>query len=416
MSNAINKCRICGNTELKLVLDLGIQALTGHFLKSIDQPVALEPLQLVKCIEDMSKDSCGLLQLKHSSDPYEMYGENYGYRSGLNQSMVDHLERTVDKLLERIDLKPDDLVVDIGSSDATLLKAYPQIGLTLVGIDPVAKTYSKYYPEHVQLIPNFFSSNAIHRCFPGKKAKLITSIAMFYDLERPLEFMNEIHDVLDDEGLWLFEQSYMPTMIHANSYDTVCHEHLLYYGLKQIKWLTDRAGLKIVDVEVNKVNGGSIAVMAAKSNSSYRENSDLVNDLLSTERNGGFSTLTPYVNFSECVQNHKREFCDAIGQLKREGSVYCGYGASTKGNVILQFCELTAKEIPFIAEVNERKFDCFTPGSNIPIISEENARAKNPEVFIVFPWHFKEAILKKEKLFLNNGGALLFPLPEVTLL
>ena len=242
---------------------------------------------------------------------------------------------------------------------------------------------------------------------------MITSIAMFYDLENPLNFMRQVCDLLAEDGVWVFEQSYMPTMLDANAYDTVCHEHLEYYRLKQIQWMAEQAGLKIVDVEFNKVNGGSFSVTAAKHSSPYDENPALVDRLLRDEGTRGFGTLKPYEEFSQGVYSHRDELCELIRQINARGETIVGYGASTKGNVVLQFCNLTEKDIPFIAEVNEDKFGRYTPGSHIPIIPEAEARAVNPEYLLVMPWHFREFIVEKERGYLESGGRLVFPLPSL---
>lgn len=406
------KCRICGNANLVSVLDLGKQYLTGLFPKTKTGFTSSGPLELVKC-HGQDNVCCGLLQLKHTYEPAKMYGENYGYRSGLNRSMVEHLYKKARKIEGLVRLSKGDLVVDIGSNDGTLLKAYPTDKYILVGIDPVGQKFGKYYPPHIQLISDFFSSKIIKKNFGRKKAKIITSIAMFYDLDSPMEFMRQIHEVLADDGVWVFEQSYMPTMLKINAYDTICHEHLEYYGFKQIKWMTDRIGFKIIDIELNEINGGSFSVAVAKSDSVFKENKKKIGKLLEEERRNGLDTLKPYEAFKKKVFKHRDTLLDFIEKVKSEGEVIFGYGASTKGNVILQFCKLTQKDIPFIAEVNKDKFGCLTPGSFIPIISEEEARAKKPDYFMVLPWHFRENIIGREKKFLQSSGRLIFPLPSI---
>ena len=255
-------CRICGNTRLEPVLDLGEQMLTGVFPRTRDQQVTTGPLRLVKCTGEES--CCGLLQLAHSYDLGEMYGENYGYRSGLNPSMVAHLERKVRRIEGLVALSEGDLVVDIGSNDATTLAAYGDRGLDLVGIDPTGAKFREHYPPYVDLIPDFFSAALVRARFGDRRAKVVTSFSMFYDLEAPLAFMREVHEILADDGLWVFEQSYMPLMLETNSYDTVCHEHLEFYALAQIQWMAQRVGFSIVDVEFNEVNGGSFSVSVRK--------------------------------------------------------------------------------------------------------------------------------------------------------
>lgn len=409
----IKKCRICGNSELIPILDLGFQALTGVFPKKKDEVITSGPLELVKCREDKTNNSCGLVQLRHFYNLKELYGDNYGYCSGLNKSMVGHLQSKVRKIEKIVDLNPKDLVIDIGSNDSTLLQAYSNKDLIFAGIDPTGKKFKECYPGYIHLIPEFFSAQCVRDAFAGKKAKVITSIAMYYDLESPMDFMRQIKEVLSDDGIWIFEQSYLPSMLEANAYDTVCHEHLEYYCLKQIKWMADKVGFKIIDVEINNINGGSFSVIATKDKSSWRIKNSITEKVLHDEGRRGLNELRPYKEFSRRVVNHRNKLTKFIEKVNSDGKKLLGYGASTKGNVILQFCNLTEKDIPFIAEVNKDKFQCYTPGTLIPIISEAEAKAMKPDYFMVLPWHFKENIIAKEKGYLNSGGKLFFPLPSL---
>jgi hypothetical protein len=406
MYKKIKACRICGNTHLVCVLDLGEQMLTGVFPREKDKSITVGPLRLVKCMGD---DACGLLQLEHSYDLGEMYGENYGYRSGLNTSMVRHLHGKVARILERIKLAQGDLVVDIGSNDSTTLQAYPATGPTLIGMDPTGVKFQKYYPSHIKLIPDFFSSASLKEYFPEKKAKVITSFSMFYDLEDPTAFMREIHEVLADDGIWVFEQSYMPTMLQTNSYDTVCHEHLEFYALRQIKWMTDRVGFRIVDVEMNDVNGGSFSITVAKSNGD-KSVSPAVQKILDTEIKLGLDTLAPYEAFAEAAAKSKRDLLQFIEKARAEGKKVAALGASTKGNVLLQYCGLTEKDIFSIGDVNSDKYGCYTPGSWIPIIPEDKLLAMAPDYLVVLPWHFRK-FFQENKKFANHR--LVFPLPRL---
>lgn len=404
----IEQCRICGNKELIQVLDLGEQMLTGVFPKQLDEKVTVGPLRLVKCHSESEQNHCGLLQLEHSYDLAEMYGKNYGYRSGLNKSMVEHLHGKVRKILSMTTLTKDDVVIDIGSNDSTTLQAYP-VGPTLVGIDPTGVKFHTYYPEHISLIPDFFSADLFKQRFPNQKAKVVTSFSMFYDLEDPMVFMQQVHDVLDNDGIWVFEQSYMPTMLAMNSYDTVCHEHLEYYALRQIKWMADKVGFKIIDVEFNDVNGGSFSVIVAKHNS-QRVSSTQVQKILDKEQVDGLNTLLPYQDFAQRVSVLKKELIDFINTQKAAGKTISVLGASTKGNVILQYCNLTSDQVDFVGEVNPEKYGCYTPGTWIPIIEEQALLAKNPDYLIVLPWHFRRFFEKQEKY---SQCKLLFPLPKL---
>ena len=411
----IEGCRICGNSQFDLILDLGEMALTGIFPKTKNQEVPSGPLTLVKCQENNFKNTCGLVQLKESYNPEIMYGQNYGYRSGLNNSMVKHLHNKVKNILNLITLGHDEIVVDIGSNDSTLLQAYSKKQKTLVGFDPTGEKFQNYYPDHISLIKEFFSAKAFKNKFGNKKAKIITSIAMFYDLERPVEFAREVYEILVDDGIWLLELSYLPLMLEMNSFDTICHEHLEYYGLKQIYWIMEKVGFKIIDIELNDINGGSFSVTVAKSSSSIPETPD-VEKLLHEEEVKGLDNNKPYDKFRNQVLAFKANIRQLLDKIHNENRSILGYGASTKGNVLLQFAGITGKDIPYIGEVNTDKFGSFTPGTKIPIISEDEVRKMRPDYFLVFPWHFKKFIIEKEKARLTKGVSFLFPLPSIEII
>jgi hypothetical protein len=265
-------------------------------------------------------------------------------------------------------------------------------------------------------IPEFFSYDILKNKLNNKKAKLITTISMFYDLPNPIKFVEDVYNILDKNGLWHLEQSYMPSMIRNFSYDTICHEHLEYYSLKSIKFILDKVGFKIIDIEFNDINGGSFALTVAKKNSAYIENKKIVEWLLEKEEILKYNELATHKNFyKECLKQ-KKLLVDLLKNLKDMKKKVLGYGASTKGNVILQFCNIDEKLIENIGEVNKYKFNKFTPGSNIKIISEKQMKSLKPDYLLVLPWHFKDFIVKKEKKFLTDGGRLIFPLPDIEII
>jgi hypothetical protein len=373
----IEKCRICGNEKLSPVLSLGEQFLTGVFPRGLHATLSKGPLELVACAATGDRETCGLVQLRQSYELGELYGENYGYRSSLNASMVRHLKSKVQQLLERHSLRPGDLVLDIGSNDGTLLSFYPEKNVTVVGIDPTGRKFASYYRKHIALIPDFFSADLFCKYFGSRKARIVTSISMFYDLESPLSFMQDVASILDEEGVWHFEMSYMPSMVRTMGYDTICH------------------------------------VTVARRSSSHAENSEQVENLLLEEEPMGLSTVTKQREFEKAVDTHKRDLLSLLHTLKAEKRTVLGYGASTKGNVLLQHCGISRDLLPAIAEVNEDKFGCFTPGTSIPIISEAEAHAMKPDYFFVLPWHFRSNIIEREQAFLKRGGKLIFPLPTI---
>jgi len=410
MLKEIKECRVCKNTYLSPVLSLGNQTLTGVFPKEKDEKVTAGPLTLVWCRQ------CGLLQLSVSYDLKEMYGDNYGYRSGLNRSMVKHLSEKINILENNISLNPGDVVLDIGSNDATSLKAYKTPNIQRVGIDPTGLKFKDYYTDDIQLLPDFFSAE-IYKKSISKNAKLITTIAMFYDLESPIDFAKDIESILADDGVWHFEQSYMPSMLRMNSYDTICHEHLEFYSLSVIKHILEEVGLKIIDIVVNSVNGGSFAVTACKKNNcTLRINNTIIDWMLTQEIRMGLDKLDTYKNFEERVFHHRSDLTRLVRGLVKDGKNILGYGASTKGNVLLQFCKFTDKDIIAIADINPDKYGSYTPGTGIPIVSEDDAKILMPDYYLVLPWHFKDEIIRRESKFLANGGKLIFPLPEIEII
>ena len=292
------------------------------------------------------------------------------------------------------------------------MKAYKTQGLTRIGIDPTGAKFASFYPADVALIPDFFSASAVAGKIPGK-AKVVTSIAMFYDLEDPIAFAREVAAVLAPDGIWHFEQSYMPSMLRLCSYDTICHEHVEYYSLAAVKRVLDAADMRIIDVQMNAINGGSFAVTAAHKNSSRKANRPVIEWLLEQEVGMGLDTPRPYRDFEERVYRHRQDLVRLLRGLREDGKRILGYGASTKGNVVLQFCGLGPDAIEAIAEVNSDKFGAYTPGTHIPIISEAEARAMRPDYFLVLPWHFKEGILNREHEYLASGGKMIFPFPEI---
>ena len=360
-------------------------------------------------------DSCKLLQLENSFDANTMYGANYGYLSSLNKAMLDHLQNKSKKLQKIADLKNEDIIIDIGSNDGSFLGFFEK-KYKLIGVDPTIKKLKNFYRKDIIQVDNFFKKKFIKK-FLTKDAKLITSISMFYDLESPLDFSLEVFDILHDDGIWHLEQSYMPMMLKHNSYDTICHEHLEYYSLTSIKNIFDKAGFKIIDLDFNVINGGSFAITVAKKKSKkHQEISKLVDWLLKKEEVYNYNHPKTFLNFFENVKKHKLVLRNLLLNLKDMKKKVLGYGASTKGNVILQYCNIDETLIPFIAEVNKYKFNKYTPGSKIKIISENDARSLSPDYFLVLPWHFKNFIINKEKKFLNKNGKLIFPLPDIEII
>jgi dTDP-4-amino-4,6-dideoxygalactose transaminase/2-polyprenyl-3-methyl-5-hydroxy-6-metoxy-1,4-benzoquinol methylase len=407
----IERCRVCGNTNLRQILDLGEQALTGRFVRPEEPDPTVGPLQLVLCHGAAGDEHCGLLQLAHTYELTEMYGESYGYRSALSGTMVQHLRQIAARAQAVARPAPGDAVLDIGCSDGTLLGFYDGAQLKRRGVDPSSARFRAEFPPGAELLVDFFSRRRIESAFGRGAYKIVTSIAMFYDLDDPMAFMRDVRDILAPDGIWITEQAHMGTMLTNLAFDSVCHEHLNYYNLRQIAWMAARCGLRVLDVELNAINGASFCVTLCRSDAPLAGRPDAVAHLLEEER-ASFSTLLPYATFADRITLFRRRVRTFFDEAREAGELVLGYGASTKGNVVLQYCGIGPREMPAIAEKYPLKFGLVTPGTRIPIVSEEEARARKPDYFFVLPWHFRDEIVQRERAYLEGGGALVFALPR----
>ena len=408
MINEITRCRICGSSELIKVISLGNQALTGVFPKIGEKDPAIGPLELIRCAE------CTLVQLRHSFSPEAMYGDNYGYRSGLNASMVQHLESKISKLAAKFGVGSQSIVLDIGSNDGTSCNKWLTYTNQVVGMDPTANKFASFYDKKVKFVSDFFSSKRFLE--HSEKADIITSIAMFYDLDDPVHFAEEIYQSLSENGVWHLEQSYLPSMLAANAYDTICHEHVEYYSLTSLNEIFTRANLTIVEVALNDVNGGSIAVTVAKNTNTKYQTPEYLSWLLKEEQYDLYENAsTKLSELHKRVEHHKESLNNLLVKLRKEGEIW-GLGASTKGNVLLQYCEIGENLITAIADVNPDKMNRVTPGTRIPIKSEADWEKALPRYSLVLPWHFKRTFLSRSDKYSLGGGQLIFPLPRIEVL
>jgi len=340
----------------------------------------------------------------------------YGYRSGINQTMTQHLAGIARGVESRVELKAGDLVVDIGANDGTLLLQYRTKGAEYVGFEPSNIRPLQPTPS-IHFIGDYFSAAGLKQLYGDRKAKIVTSIAMFYDLEEPNSFVADVAAVLAQDGLWVLELAYLPTTLALNSFDTICHEHLEYYSLGPMEQLLRRHGLQVADAELNASNGRSIRVTVCQTDSPHREQSTAARSRVYALKKKEFElrldTHEPYEAFARNIQNVRRELPALLLKLMREGKRIYGYGASTKGNVILQYCEITPEHVIAIADRNPAKWGGSTLGTGIPIISEDDMRAAKPDYLLVLPWHFLAEFRTREEAFLGRGGKFIVPVPKV---
>ncbi len=409
-------CRICGSTALTKVINLGEQHLQGSFVKPAKElpPMRKIPCVLVRCDPTIDEKACGLLQLAHTVPPEILYSA-YWYRSGTNRTMRMHLKEIADQTVSFIH-KNKALVLDIGCNDGTLLKCYPA-AYEKVGIDP--SDIAGEITEDITIIQDLFPCTRLIDWMGERKFDIVSSIAMFYDLEDPITFVSSIKQILDKEGLWVFEMSYMPTMLEQNAYDTICHEHLEYYSLAVIEYILRKTDMKLIHASLNSSNGGSIRCYATH-DSNFRFDDKVAQQALANLRlhefDLAFDTDEPYKNFQERIEKHRDELKVLLKKLKRAGKKIHVYGASTKGNTLLQWCGIDHTIVDCAAERNAEKYGARTIGTDIPIVSEEESRALKPDYYLVLPWHFKEEFLEREKDTIACGTGMIFPLPSIEII
>jgi len=406
-------CRVCGSTELTPVLDLGEQHLQGSFIKEgrDDPPMRKIPLEVVRCDVERDEQGCGLVQLRHTT-PTEILYSSYWYRSGTNNTMRNHLREIAEEAADLVG-RPSARALDIGCNDGTLLSCYPTT-YSRYGIDPsdVAQTVKD---DALEIIQALFPSPALASVAGAEPFDIITSIAMFYDLENPTEFVRHVKANLAHDGVWVFEMSYMPSMLRQNSYDTICHEHLEYYSLAVIEHVLRREKMRVFRASLNSINGGSIRCYATHEDN-FKFSSDgesSLDRLRLSEFDLCLDTDKPYRAFSERIATHREELRKLVRELKNDGKRIHVYGASTKGNVILQYCGLDSSVIDCASDRNPEKYGARTIGTDIPIVSEEKSRELRPDYYLVLPWHFREEFVERESDMLSLGGAMIFPLPEI---
>ena len=406
-------CRICGSNKFSEVINLGKQNIQGSFIKkNFPKPFLKKvPLQLIRCKQ------CSLIQTLYTVDPKILY-KNYWYRSGINHTMSNHLKNIANECKEIINKYNKNFfgikVLDIGCNDCTLLKAYPT-NFDKYGIDP-SQFPLKYKNHSIKIYNDFFPNKKIISKFSKNKAGIVTSIAMFYDLQDPKSFVKSIKNILDFKGIWVFELSYVMTMLKLNSFDTICHEHLEYYSLTVLDFLMNACDMKIFKISFNDSNGGSIRCFVTHQNNNIYDNDKdtlLLKNTLLKEKKAKINSDYPYKKFFKRIIKVKKKLIHLIHDIiKNKKSIHI-YGASTKGNTIIQWLNINNKQINYAADRNKDKWGARTIGSHINIVSENFSRKLKPNYYLVLPWHFKSEFLKREKVFLKNGGKLIFPLPFV---
>ncbi len=407
----IDQCRICGNPDLTEVLNFGSQYLASSFVKTNDDNELAKtkiPLTVVLCDRSKNDQACGLVQLRETAERDLMY-RSYFYRSGTNPMMREALQNIVNEVTGKVELKPGDAVLDIGCNDGTMLTYYPDF-TDRIGIDPAENIDRSALDKSIKVAADYFSKKKALELSGGKQFKAITSIAMFYDLDDPNAFVADAKAVLAPGGVWCVQLSYLPTSLETLNFYDVCHEHLEYYTLRVLENLMARHGLKIFDASLNEVNGGSLRIFVTN-DGDPRATSDILKEFYKKEDALNLFSAEPYREFGKKVAELKKTTLDYIAAVKNKGGLVIGLGASTKGNVLLQFFGIDKQMVPYLSERNPEKVGLRTLGTDLELISEEKARELRPSAMLVLIWFFKDELLKREKDYLEKGGALMFPMP-----
>ncbi len=399
----INHCRNCKSKKLIKLFSLGNLSFTGKFSLPKDQ-IKKKPVSLIIC------KSCELVQLKHNYDLKYLYGPDYGYRTGINKTMTDHVKNITRILSKKSNLKKNELVLDIASNDGTLLNFYKK-NVIKFGIDPILNKYKNNYKKIKYSISGFFSAEKV-KAKTNKKFKIITALSVFYDLVNPNKFLNDVKKLLLPEGIFLLEFADLASIIKYKMFDTICHEHLEYYSSKVILNLIRKNGLRVFDIKQNLINGSSKQYFICHYNSKIKSKDRIIKKILKEESRLKLNKISTFKKFIKKINLLKNKLNKTIRIIKKKKLIIHCYGASTKGNVLLQYFNIDNKKINFAAERNKNKYGLVTPGSKIKIISEKISRMMNPDYYLVLPWHFKNEILKREKRILNKGTKFIFPLPN----
>ncbi len=403
----LKKCRICKSTKLKKLFSLGNMCFTGKF-PSEKQIIKKEPIHLIIC------SNCELVQLGHNFDLKYLYGPDYGYRTGINKTMLNHVKDVVKYLSKKTKLKQNDLVLDIASNDGSLLKNYSK-NIKTFGIDPILNKYIKDYDNISYAIADFFSANKVKK-ITRKKFKIITALSVFYDATEPNKFLKDVKNILSKEGIFLLEFADLASIIQYKMFDTICHEHLEYYSSKVIMNLCKKNGLRVFDIKKNNINGASKQYYVCHAKSKHNASTKVISNELKLEKKLKLSDVKTYKNFIRDIDTTKKKLVNLLKKINKLGKIVHCYGASTKGNVLLQYYKIDNKIISYAAERNKNKYNLYTPGSKIKIISENLSRFYKPDYYLVLPWHFRNEILNREKLMRKKGTKFIFPLPKLEII
>jgi SAM-dependent methyltransferase len=407
LERSASECLICRKQHVEEFLDLGETALANQFLRAdeLETPEPKYPLRVGFCHD------CGHVQLLDSVPPLEMFA-NYLYISSASDTLKNHLWELSDDLVGRYRLGKDDLVIDIGCNDGTLLQGFARHGVRTLGVDP-AENLAQFSAGD-RYIGLFTGSSS--RDIAGKwgKAALITATNTFPHIQNLDDFIEGILHALRPGGAFVIEMHYLLDLVEQVAFDTVYHEHVSYWALAPMKRLFERHGMRVVDAQRVPLHHGQLRVHVQRDGEGDIRPG--VEEILAAEKSAGLDRFETYAAFAERAQKIKKDLHEALTAIAKRGERIAGYGAPAKGNTLLGFLEIGPDLLPYIVDRSPLKQGLFTPGTHIPVVTPERLLTDQPEYVLLLAWNFAEEVIKQQAQYLSNGGKFMVPVPEVRLL
>lgn len=413
MTATITACRLCGNTALHPVARSAELALSGLFPASAAVQEPRGPIELVRCDREGAPDACGLVQLRHVYDPAVLYGPDYAYRSASDPAMARHLAGVAGRIRRLVTFEAQDVLLDIGSNDATLLACFAPPAPALLGVDPLAERLRRFYRPDMRTVSDFFSVEALRARYGAKRVRAVTSLGVLDCVADPLAFAVQVRDVLDDEGIWCFEQSYLPTLLQRGAYDAFGHERCSYWSVHQVRWLAERAGLKILDIFTSDLHGGSFTVTVGRMRTQRAGPPSALAWYLETEASRGLDRAAAWEAFERTADDRKMRLLALLDQIRGSSARLVAWGATERGSILLQSCGIGVERIDCVLDCDDALSGRFLPGTKLEVVAESRGLEPRPDFILVLPWHQREALALRHEYFLRAGGKLIFPLPEV---
>jgi hypothetical protein len=403
-----DSCRLCGSSNVELAVPIKASPIGDAFIPAVrlGQAQDIYPLDLYLCAE------CGHVQNLDVVNP-EVLFRDYIYNTSGSNALVEHFRQYALDVLARYEVRPGSLVVEIGSNDGSLLKFFKARGLRVLGVDPAREIARKATEAGVETLPEFFSSklaSAIRKAHGG--ASIVCANNVFAHSDELADVARGIREVLADDGVFVFEVSYLVDIVDKYVFDTVYHEHVSYHSVGALATFFKRMGLQLIDVQRNNSKGGSIRGFAQRAPEGKRPVQPVVGELTALEKSRGFGQLPLYQEYSRRIEQRKAALTTFVDRALADGKLIAGYGASTTTTTLLWHFELQRK-LAFVADDNPVKYGMYCPGCHIPVVPSDELYVRRPDYVVILAWQYAPAIMKRHERFMKDGGKFLVPLPDL---